>query len=115
MFILGEWMGDAHDWVPLKYSITISSAYTPASSSGKGAKKFTLSFSGTSLKAYITFAYIPYPDHKNKIFSTVEDFEGKTFKVRGAFVPHLTTNKNLVFQINPIDSNYLICTTPYAE
>ena len=75
--------------------------------------EFTLYFENTKLTAYVTFSYKPYADHPGTIFDTIDEFVGKEFKVRGVFVPHKTQSGNINIQINPINSTYLECITPY--
>ena len=69
--------------VKLTQPVTCSSVYI-----NTAGDEFTLSFTGCSFEAYLTFKYKGDPEHPNYVWTEKADFLGKKFNIEGVYSYH---------------------------
>ncbi len=72
----------------------------------------TLYFKDTNFTVYMPFQYAGDPDDTSAVWSTEDDYVGKTFNVTGVYAYHITTSKRITYQIIPSGAGDLVCKTP---
>lgn len=76
----------------------------------KDEKKYTLGFEGVNFDLYLTSAFKGNPDNPNELWTTEEQFMGKTLQVnRGILSYHKTTSGNIRYQLVIDDMTQLVC------
>lgn len=72
----------------------------------------TLYFANSKVAVYMPFQYAGDPADTSSVWSSEDNFIGKTFDVTGVYAYHITTSKKITYQIIPSGPSDLVCLTP---